>query len=643
MANEITIKVKVDDQSKEGYATSLAAAKNFGDMLESELMASGRASGHAAGDEVAGELNRQLRALKLPELDIHANAEEARAKLAEIEAQVKALASDSMTIDVKIRTERALSELKDFKAHFKEVEDTGDQNGKGWASRFLAGAKNGLMNLGVSEGGGLGAVIAPLGLALAPLIGSSIAGAVVGGVGLGGIAGGFALAAHDERVQFALLNLHDTLLDKLTNAMDTFVPTAVGAVDQVSAHLSKINFKGISSDLAPQMAPLVNGVTDFIDRLSGAIEKLVHNSGPVIQAIGQEIGDLGSVLSRGLGMLSDNSKQEAEGLKDLFAVINGGIEVVFMLVNAFTEVYDVFHKMIEISPAGIYERITSDQRKVAGAARSMAEAVAQSTVATDQQTTSTELAAQALRQEDDAIHQVAKSLKASTDPLFAFMDAQDSVTEKQKAMNQAIAQHGRNSQQARTATRDYQKALIDYISAAAGATNGTGHLTAEQKRLLSSAGASKGRIQELDNALYQAWLKANKLDNFNVDIYYNQRFRTYGRPVSEGADQVPSQWFHGMASGGVKGAASGPTSSGLTWTGENGPELLDLPPGTTVRTAGDSARMAKQMMGAGAGPVHVILSWDKAGLTGLPLALTETIRAEVRTGGGNVQQFLGAA
>lgn len=642
MPNEITIKVKVDDESKAGYASAIAEAKGFGDVLESELMSAGRKSGKSAGDEIAGGLNRQLRALKLPELDVHANADEARAKLAEIEAHVKALASDDMTIDVKIRTQKALSELNEFKRHFKEVEDDGNSNGKGWASKFLDSAKSSLLGLGGEAS--LKGVLTTGAIAMAPLIGASIAGAIVGGVGLGGIAGGFALAARDERVQFSILHLSDSLQEKLNGAVDEFVPTAVSSIDQISSHLNKINFKGIFADLAPQVAPLVNGVTDFIDRLSGAIEKLVKNSGPVIAAIGQEIGDLGSVLSRGLGMLSDNSEQEASALKDLFAIINGGIETVFMLVNALTEVYDVFHKMIEISPAGIYERITNDQRKVAGAAGEMAKALIVANQATDDQTTSTELAADALKRQDDALHQVAKSLKASTDPLFAFMDAQDSVTEKQKAMNQAISQHGRNSQQARAATKDYQKALIDYISSAAGATNGTGHLTAEQKRLLASAGASKQRINELDAALYDAWKKANKLDGFNVDIYYNQRFRTYGRPVSEGADQNASQWFHGMASGGVKGAASGPISSGLTWTGENGPELLDLPPGTTVHTSGDSARMARQMMGGGTGgPIQVILSFDKAGLTGLPLALSETIRAEVRAGGGNVQQYYGVA
>lgn len=58
---------------------------------------------------------------------------------------------------------------------------------------------------------------------------------------------------------------------------------------------------------------------------------------------------------------------------------------------------------------------------------------------------------------------------------------------------------------------------------------------------------------------------------------------------------------HGFqAHGGVVGAASGRTlSSGLTWVGEQGAELLDLPAGTTVHSNPDSMRMASQGSGGG--------------------------------------------
>lgn len=99
----------------------------------------------------------------------------------------------------------------------------------------------------------------------------------------------------------------------------------------------------------------------------------------------------------------------------------------------------------------------------------------------------------------------------------------------------------------------------------------------------------------------------------------------------------------GRRTGGVSGAASGATSSGLTWTGEDGPELLDLPPGTAVHTKGDSARMAGGGGGGGGGgssqPIIVQLVLD-----GKVIAqqLVDPMRDLVRTGGrGSVQQMYG--
>lgn len=56
----------------------------------------------------------------------------------------------------------------------------------------------------------------------------------------------------------------------------------------------------------------------------------------------------------------------------------------------------------------------------------------------------------------------------------------------------------------------------------------------------------------------------------------------------------PSHYFGGLASGGIVGAASGMIRNGLTWVGEQGPELVRLPSGSSVYSHGDSQRMASQ-------------------------------------------------
>jgi hypothetical protein len=55
------------------------------------------------------------------------------------------------------------------------------------------------------------------------------------------------------------------------------------------------------------------------------------------------------------------------------------------------------------------------------------------------------------------------------------------------------------------------------------------------------------------------------------------------------------------ASGGITGAASGGARGGMTWVGEQGPELVRLPYGSTVHPAGTSREMARAGASSSAG------------------------------------------
>lgn len=89
----------------------------------------------------------------------------------------------------------------------------------------------------------------------------------------------------------------------------------------------------------------------------------------------------------------------------------------------------------------------------------------------------------------------------------------------------------------------------------------------------------------------------------------------------------------GFAHGGITGAANGATSSGLTMTGEHGPELLQLPPGTRVRSNPDTRRMTAGADGGNGGGTLVV-RLDGSGLL-------KNLRAEIKRQGGNVQAVLG--
>ncbi|MFD5419504.1 hypothetical protein ACFWJT_15945 [Streptomyces sp. NPDC127069] len=96
-----------------------------------------------------------------------------------------------------------------------------------------------------------------------------------------------------------------------------------------------------------------------------------------------------------------------------------------------------------------------------------------------------------------------------------------------------------------------------------------------------------------------------------------------------------------QAHGGVIGAAGGGPRSRMTLVGEQGPELVDLAPGSRVRSNPDSRRIADGMAGgSGGGPIVIQLTLDGRQVAE---AVFDPLRYEIRTRGGNVQAVLGQA
>jgi len=99
------------------------------------------------------------------------------------------------------------------------------------------------------------------------------------------------------------------------------------------------------------------------------------------------------------------------------------------------------------------------------------------------------------------------------------------------------------------------------------------------------------------------------------------------------------------ATGGVVGyyghAAGGGPRSNMTWVGEQGPELVDLAPGSMVHSAGDSRRMAAGMGGGSQQPIVVQLVLDGKTLAeALIDPLKGSIRSRAGSGTNSVQRAL---
>lgn len=131
------------------------------------------------------------------------------------------------------------------------------------------------------------------------------------------------------------------------------------------------------------------------------------------------------------------------------------------------------------------------------------------------------------------------------------------------------------------------------------------------------------------------------------DVDVNVKLKVWGMNTMNAAlDAVHAlgQWgvaHKGKATGGVIGtAATGGARSGLTWVGENGPELIDAAPGSRVSSNADSMRMAGQASGRG-GPIVVPVYLDGREIA---RAMADPMRDMVRNQfSGNVQAAYGVA
>ena len=165
-------------------------------------------------------------------------------------------------------------------------------------------------------------------------------------------------------------------------------------------------------------------------------------------------------------------------------------------------------------------------------------------------------------------------------------------------------------------------------------------LTRAKEKLKNTANTKaqaklRADITDLNNKIAAARAKLNSLNGKTAT--------TYVRTVQYGIGAEAANAARRAMGGIIAGAQNGGVRSNLTMVGEAGPELVQLPPGSRVRTAGDTRRIMGQG-GAGfgahaAGPAGKLFI-DAAG-DDLSQLLLKVLRHAIRDQGGDVQVVLG--
>jgi hypothetical protein len=284
-------------------------------------------------------MQRQLKALGLDTIDINANPDDALAAIAETELKLKALASDATTVEVKIKTDQAASELAKLK---KLLGDIGGKEDGGKSAENFAGGFSSKIGPLLAKAPVSPAILAAA-AAVAPEVGALISAAVIGGAGIGGVIGGLTLVKDDPRVKAAGTALGKSLLGTLKADAAPFVEPALAAAALVEARFAQANSKiqSIFQKSSGFLGPLVDGATKGVDGILRGIDALVTKGKPVIDALSDSFVIVGNSVGDALSTIAGGSEEAGSALTVLAKLIGGTVEVTGYLVRGLTELYGV--------------------------------------------------------------------------------------------------------------------------------------------------------------------------------------------------------------------------------------------------------------------------------------------------------------
>lgn len=477
-----------------------------------------------------------------------------------------------------------------------------------------------------------------LGAALAPEVAGLLAAAVVGGVGIGGIVGGVALAAKNPAIAGWAKRIGNTFMTGITaEAEGAFTKPLEGSLGQLEAAASEAVPKigKIFDNLAPSLEPLTKKIIGAGNALLDAFVYGSARAKPVLDALGRLIEGLGKDFGSLIIQFSDHSDVAADAVDHLTDSIHLMVEGIGPLITVLAETYkwldringaasgvpilgDAIHGFgVALGgPLAMVGDFVNNIDNMKEAAKGATWVVPPLTEEQQKLKTAMDDAAKAANGEQDALDELSKQIKAQTDPVFALLDAQEKLKTSQKNLSDAIKEHGKNSDEAKDATRRLAEAAID-LEGAAGSLGGTfnGKLTPELRHTLEAAGLTKGEINALERQFQDAKSAGNqfakkyaadvavdgiaparrdiaalksditKLHGKTIDIHVH--YTTGGQAARASGRQVAGAATGGSVREGVP-----------TWVGENGPELLmmDAPAralsASSSRGRGDTAALA---------------------------------------------------
>ena len=558
MADKVTVAQKRVSAALDAEAESLAEVMRASDQVDFERISGDTDKLTAAQKRLDEALRKQAKASK--------DAESAAASLGQAQAQA-AKAADKAAADA-------------GKKPFLEL------GGKKFSESMVAG---------IAAGG-------PLVAAVGAAVGAAGAGAVVTGFGAG-IAGlGLTIAANSGPVKGSIEKFKAEIGADMSRISAPFQQTWAVILDQGEKTFDKFRpaLEKSMGDLAPVMSR-------FVARLGQGFAQLVPAIAPITRAFSKVLDDLGPRMPQVIGgieksltRLASSIERNPQAFGDFISIVGKAIELVLNFGMAVNEANAIVHKAWDFvtlkqfrgeaeGATGAVEGLDGAQLKAKQSAADMAEA---ERAAKD--------AAAALA---DAIRDLTDATYANIGGELARKAAVDASDEALKTYTEAVRDHGAKSEEASDALLGVEQAALAVAEAtynaalaqqtASGqAQNSVAAQTAARDALMNMAAHAKGPAR--DTILAQADAVQQLINKLNaVNRTFNAKVMiSYQGTVPQGFQAASGRT--GLAHGGITGAAGGGPRSRQTLVGEHGPEIVDLAPGSTVHTAGETQRMLSQ-------------------------------------------------
>lgn len=488
-----------------------------------------------------------------------------------------------------------------------------------------------------------------LGAAAAPVLVSALGSAISAGVGVGVLGAGLALAvSKDKEIQQAGANMGKKFITGLQDsALKSFggpIRTSIGILGDSADRVAKKwdgAFKALSSSVVPFTRDVVTGV----ERINESVVNIASTSGPAIAALGDSWLLLSDAVGDALDTLSDGSDEAAGNL----VLVTGAIGDVVRQSSNFLGVISELsgHAWLTGPLLPLLKKKYQDAADASNTLKGSTSALAG-------KMTDAELAA---RGNADAISALNTELKKQADPVFALREAQIKLKDAQNDSADAVKKHGRNSKEAREATRNLAKAALD-LQGNVGALGKDfdGKLTPAMRNTLQAAGLTKRQINDVEKEFGQARKAGNsyaKKYTAAAQVNGASAARKSLYSVRDAANSIPRAVTIAMRITGTKNvsaaaaavrknvstrAAGGPIQKDRPyWVGEEGPELVMPAANGMVLTAAQSRRVAAGRAtgmssggAGGGGSRELVIRYD---ITGAETKFKAWFREWIRTGG----------